>query len=173
MVLYVRHVNDVSLHADELHVQLIASALTGEFNGLRKGGSLEGQQEDSENTRLLKRARRQVEFVQKLRALTNGPVSIDAEHAISMEMNLSSDVLRRTLYMLGIPDDSVDGAQYRALDFVKNARNDIAHGSRKEKIEPGLFNAHRKKCEDFMNSLVRLVTEAAHDEWYKAGAVSA
>jgi hypothetical protein len=82
-------------------------------------------------------------------------------------MNLSADVLRRQLFMLGIPSDEIDRGQYSALEFVRRTRNDIAHGDRKERIVPGEFLAYTRKSEQFMSDLTRLLMEAARDEWYR------
>lgn len=112
------------------------------------------------------RARHQVAFVQRLQELSDGPISIAAEVAVSMEMNLGSDVLKKCLVALGISVDKVRRDQYAAIDFVKNVRNDIAHGGRKEKIPGGLFSAHLKKCEEFMNELARVLTKAVSEEWF-------
>ncbi|UUV35789.1 MAE_28990/MAE_18760 family HEPN-like nuclease [Amycolatopsis roodepoortensis] len=162
--LYVSAINSRSLQSDEVHPQLAASSLIAEFDALRLGNVPE---QESESGRLSRRARQQVEFIEKMRDAYRSPVNIDADAAVSMEMNFGSDVLRRTLYRLAIPDDKVDKSYYSSLEFVRNARNDIAHGSRKERIAAGLFEAHRKKCENFMNDLARLITSAVREEWFR------
>ncbi|MFE8954243.1 MAE_28990/MAE_18760 family HEPN-like nuclease [Streptomyces althioticus] len=162
--LYVSLVNSRQLPPDDLQPQLLAAALTGEFKALYSG-EFSPPEVDG---RLSRRVRGHVAFLERLRVLSAAPVEIAAEVAVSMEMNLSPDVLRRNLYMLGIPEDRVSRGQYTAIEFVKNTRNDIAHGSRTEVIPPGLFDAHRKKCEQFMGDLSRIITRAAAEEWFKA-----
>ncbi|MEY9967561.1 hypothetical protein ABIA33_005634 [Streptacidiphilus sp. MAP12-16] len=166
---YVNAINEKSLKANELQPQLMASALTAEFEAMRKNVSTDEEKE--EDGRLTRRAKNQVIFVQKLQEVSSAPVEIVAEIAASMEMNLGRDVLRRCLYMLAIPSSQVSGQQFNAIEFVKNARNDIAHGSRRESISPRMFESHRAKCEQFMNDLIRLVTSAVSNEWFKLGAV--
>lgn len=161
--LYIDAVNSQQLRAHELRPHLFASALVSEFDALRQGGN---EQESGEG-RLMRRANSQFKFVEKLRLLSNAVVTVDADHAVSMEMNFGADVLRRTLFMLGIPETEVDNSYYSSLEFVRRARNDIAHGSRRERVEPGLFEAHRSKCERFMNELVRLIGHAVQDEMYR------
>lgn len=175
--IYVNAVNERRLLADEAHPHLFASALIPEFDALRRGANPEqapNNEPDSEHGRLTKRALVQVEFVQKLRDMGEKPLSINVESAVSMEMNFGSDVLRRTLYRLGIPEEEVARTYYNSLEFVRKMRNDIAHGSRRERIPPGEFEAHQRKCEAFMGELVRLITMAIGSEWFrKQGSVTA
>ncbi|MER6178842.1 MAE_28990/MAE_18760 family HEPN-like nuclease [Streptosporangium sp. NPDC001681] len=167
--LYIRAINDQCISAKDIHPNLFACALVKEFDAVRLGA---GNDQETEDGRLMRRARHQVDFVQKMRSLSEQILSIDAEAVVSMEMNFGSDVLRRTLYRLGIPDGTVSKSHFTSLEFVRVARNDIAHGSRKERIEPGLFEAHRRKCEQFMDDLSRLITHAVDSEWYKADKIA-
>lgn len=166
---YVAAINAEALMIKELQPQLMASALTEEFEAIRKNVNSDGEKD--EDGRLTRRARNQVAFVEKMHVISDTPVTLVAEVAASMEMNLGRDVLRRCLYMLAIPTSQVSAPQYSAIEFVKNARNDIAHGSRKERISAGMFEAHRNKCEQFMKDLVRLITVAASSEWFRNGAI--
>src|SRR5271154_5414976 len=162
---YVTAVNRQTLSASELHPHLFASALIVEFEAVRRGvGDTE-----SEDDRLTRRARNQVHFVQRLRALNDEVCQIDVDSTVSMEMNFGRDVLRRTLYRLGIPEDSFDHAYYTALEFVRRTRNDIAHGNRRDRIAPAEFEANIRKCEDFMSALNRLITRAVSEEMFKLG----
>jgi hypothetical protein len=161
--LYVDAVNAQGLPANELRPHLFATALVPEFDALRLGGN----EQESNEGRLTRRANMQFRFVEKLRTLSVGEVAIDADHAVSMEMNFGADVLKRTLFMLGIPETEVDSSYFRSLEFVRRARNDIAHGARRERIDSSLFEAHRTKCEQFMNELARLISTAVRREWYR------
>ncbi|MFF0091391.1 MAE_28990/MAE_18760 family HEPN-like nuclease [Streptomyces canus] len=157
--LYVTVINSHQVKAAQLKPQLLAAALGVEFDALRKNRG-ENDNEDEEEGKLTRRARNHVSFLQRLQELTSGHLEIAADTAISMEMNLGRDVLRRCLYMLAIPMDEVSRAQYSSIEFVKNARNDIAHGSRKERISTDMFKAHTVKCEQFMKDLARIITSA-------------
>lgn len=167
--LYVRAINEQRITAKDLHPHLFACAVVKEFDAIRLGS---GNDQESEDGRLLRRAKHQVAFVQKMVGLADQILSIDVEAAVSMEMNFGSDVLKRTLYRLGIPDSAVRRSHFTSLEFVRIARNDIAHGSRKERIEPGLFDAHRRKCEQFMNDLSRMVALAVDREWFRANSAA-
>jgi hypothetical protein len=162
--IYVNSVNVQRIKAEDAHPNLFASALTSEFDAIRTGAA---SAQGSEDGRLMRRAKVQVDFVEKLRMLGSDVLAIDTDSAVSMEMNFGSDVLRRTLYRLGIPEDAVNRTYYSSLEFVRKMRNDIAHGSRKERIPPGEFEAHQRKCEDFMKELVRLITLAIRSGWYR------
>ena len=164
LALYVDSINSCNLPAKELQPELMMAALTNEFDGLRKASDINANEEDG---KLTARARRQIAFVRKLQELSIGPISIAAEVAVSMEMNLGRDVLKRALVSLGIPVERVTRDQYSSIEFVKTVRNDIAHGSRKERIPEGMFLAHLRKCEEFMGELARILTQAASEEWFR------
>lgn len=170
--LYVDAINARSLKAAELKAHLFASACATEFEALRTGASGAGEQDASEGA-LTRRAIRQVEFIQKIRMLNESAVRIDAQSATSMEMNFGTDVLRRTLYRLGIPESVVSRSYFSSLEFVRRTRNDIAHGSRKSRIDPRIFDLHRQKCEQFMSDLARLITSALSEEWFRPIALGA
>lgn len=168
--LYVEAINSRQLKASDAQPHLFVSALIPEFNALRHGS---GNEPESEDSRLTRRVTNQLKFVQKLRLLGDGPLIIDAEAAVSMEMNFGADVLRRMLFMLGIPETKVGNSYYTSLEFVRRQRNVIAHGGKWERIEPGLFEVHQGKCEQFMNDLARLLTLAVTNEWFRATATGA
>lgn len=167
--LYVTVINSHRATAAQLKPQLLAAALGAEFDALRKNKG-EHDDEDEEEGKLTRRARNHVSFLRRLQELSAGHLEINTDTAISMEMNLGRDVLRRCLYMLAIPMDEVSRAQYSSIEFVKNARNDIAHGSRKERISSGMFKAHTVKCEQFMKDLTRIITSATSRQLFLAGA---
>lgn len=164
LTLYVDHINQSGLRACDLHLELVAAALSGEFKSLRTGA--DGEEAAEGESTLLRRAKRQAALVKRLRECEASPISINPEHAISLEMNLGEAVLRKNLFVLAIPSDKISRDTYGALEFVRRNRNDIAHGSRKEKIEPGLFEAHWSKCWAYMDELVILVSTAAREKWY-------
>ncbi|MGW4292780.1 MAE_28990/MAE_18760 family HEPN-like nuclease [Micromonospora chersina] len=161
--LYVTAINARKMQSHELKPHLFASACTAEFEALR----LPSPDTESEDGKLTRRAKKQVEFVERIRTLHMSAVTIDPEAAISMEMNFGSDVLRRTLFRLGIPESEVSRSYFKSIEFVRNTRNDIAHGNRKERIPPGLFQAHQRTCEQFMQDLARLITTAVAREYFK------
>jgi HEPN superfamily protein len=165
--LYVRMVNEQRLPVDELHTNLLATSLADEFKILRSGASIGNQIEDEDDGTYLRRAKRHVNFVERVRSVSKGPLYVDPDHAVSMEMNLGADVLKKTMYMVGIPESSMDGSYFSSLEFVRRTRNDVGHGARTETIHPGLFEAHMTKCASFMNDLVRVVTAAVAEEWFR------
>jgi HEPN superfamily protein len=162
--IYVTTINKLRLRATDAHPHLFASALTREFDAIRGGLSAASEPEDG---RLMRRAKAQVAFVEQVRTLNEGELVVNAETAVSMEMNFGADVLRRTLYRLGIPETDVGRSYYRSLEFVRTMRNDIAHGSRRERIPAQQFEEHQRQCEEFMNELVRLVTSAIRSELFR------
>lgn len=169
LALYVSAVNLTEIDTKAAQAHLAAAALADEFERLRRNG-VAGQ--SSEDGPLTTRAKNQVAFLLKMRTLASRPLIIDEKHAVSTEANLGSDVLQRLLFRLAIPPGEITSSQYKALDFVKNARNDIAHGDRKVRLEPNKFRAHLAKSEQLMNDLSRLIGRAFREKWYLDGAVA-
>jgi len=161
--LYVEAVNDMALAAGELQTRLFAAALAREFKVLTAGA----QVNEDESSLLLRRAKRQVALIEKLLIGAREPIVIPVEDAISLEMNLGADVLKRNLYLLGIPESSLGGATYGTLEFIRRNRHDIAHGGRRERIEPRLFEAHWRRAEEYMSELIRLLSRALREGWYR------
>lgn len=161
---YVQTVNSCNLKAHEIHPNIFASALVAEFDAIRLGTTTDTE---GESGRLMRRAVNQTEFISKIRRLEKEACTVEVESAVSMEMNFGSDVFRRTLYRLGIPESEVGRAYYASLEFVRKMRNDIAHGSRRERIEPGEFEANQRQCERFMGDLAKLISRAIAAEWFR------
>lgn len=161
--LYVEAVNSRSLAMRNLRPELTAAALSNEFRALRGGE----QTADDSIGALTRRAERQVSFVKKILGGLDGSVNIDPDAAVSLEMNLGADVLRKNLKLVGIPHEEVEQGAFSAIEFIRRVRNDIAHGGRKERIEPGQFEAHSRRAEQFMNDLVRTMSRALGQRWYR------
>lgn len=161
--LYVGAINAQQMQSHQLKPHLFASACTAEFDALW----LPAQSTETEDSKLTRRAKKQVEFVERIRQLQTSVITIDADAAVSMEMNFGTDVFRRTLYRLGIPDTEVGNHYYSSLEFVRKTRNDIAHGNRKERISPKLFESHQRQSERFMEDLARLITTAVSQEHFR------
>jgi MAE_28990/MAE_18760-like HEPN len=161
---YLDAVNGQQLQATEAHPHLFATALTPEFDAIRRGSTSDVESDDG---RLMRRAKSQVGFVEKLREVNQDVLVIDVDSSISMEMNFGADVFRRTLYRLGIPETEVHKTYYASLEFIRRLRNDIAHGMRKERIPSGEFEAHQRKGQEFMNELTRLITTAVSSEMFR------
>jgi len=164
----VEAINDEGVQPSDLKPSLFAAACIAEFEALH----LPSPSIESEDGKLMRKARKQIEFVERIRNLHAAPVTIDVDKAVSMEMNFGRDVLRRTLFRLGIPDGEVSRGQLDSIEFVRNTRNDVAHGNRRERIIPGVFRAHQQKCEQFMNDLARLITTAVSQQYYRLPAVA-
>ncbi|MDE3203436.1 MAG: hypothetical protein KGQ66_04355 [Acidobacteriota bacterium] len=165
LTIYAEAINALAPVCSTVHPQLVAAAMRAQFRSLRAGihadeaADVEGQ--------LMRRAHNETAFVETTRTVLSSTLLVDPEIVTSTEGNLSPDLLRRLLYSFAIPPDQVHETSYRALDFVRRARHDIAHGVRTERIEPGLFDAHRLKSEALMQEVVRLVFLAFSDEWFR------
>lgn len=161
--LYVDAINARALPMTELQPSLMAAALTREFKSLQAGSSSD---DSGTEDKLLRKARKQVAFLERLRTLGASDGLTIPDEAVSMEMNIGADVLKRTIFLLGMPEHTFNAAQLSSVEFVKNARNDIAHGSRRDRISPRMFDSHRSQCERFMADLSRIISTATSEEWF-------
>ena len=166
--LYIDAINDSGVASGELRGELFSAIFAQEFRALRSGSATDSGGADDE--RLLRRVKRQVALIDRFRAASSGCVPLTPSEVVSLEMNLGSEVLKKNLYLLGIPLESFPASTYSALEFFRRTRNDVGHGGRRENIQPGLFEAHWRKCEQYMGDLVRLLTQAVREEWYRAAA---
>lgn len=172
LITYVRALNHLKLGSDSAQPHLVAAALVAEFNAMRSGQVTSEGREDGEEGRLMRRARREVRFVERLRDVSFEPLLLSERDIVSMESNLGRDVLQRSLFRVAIPPSEVPSNKYGALEFVKNARNDIAHGSRRQRLEPRDFSRQMDTTRELMEDLARLVRRAFRDQWYKSGSVT-
>lgn len=164
--LYLDAINSRSLPIGSLQPSLMAAALAKEFKALQAGSSTD---DEGTEDRLLRRARKQVAFLERLRGLNTATDLKVPEDAVSMEMNVGADIIKRTVFLLGMPEQTFDSRQLSSVEFVKNARNDIAHGSRRDRIPARMFDAHRVQCERFMADLSRTIARAVVEEWFSIG----
>lgn len=164
--LYVDEINSAALKASELKQSLVVAGMAKEFKAFRDGSDGVGM--NGGEGFLLRRARRQSAFVDKLRLAEREAVLINAEEAVSLEMNLGADVLRRNLFVLAVPEEELEHWVYGALEFFRKNRNDISHGVRTEKIPPSLFRDHYEKFERYMGGLGMLLYRAVREGWYRA-----
>jgi hypothetical protein len=156
LAVYLRGIAASNFTISELSPPLATSALLGEILALRNPLVAESLSEMPE--KLLRRAKKEVELVSKMRAMQNEQAAFNEDDVISLEMNIGSDVLKRTLYRLGIDLGEIEESHYKAIDFVKNQRNVVAHGGRTQVVHVRLYDQHLKKSDQFMNSLARVLS---------------
>jgi RiboL-PSP-HEPN len=163
---YVRALNNAAPNSSDARPELAAAALARSFRTLRVGDDashLKGSEP------FHRRAKRETTFVEEVRSRESGPLVLEEEAVVSLEMNLGADVLKRALYRLGIPTEKVENADYMALEFIRRKRNDVAHGAGGVQIHTSEFRAHREKGERLMRQLKSLVFRAYVERWYLSG----
>ncbi|MEO1060561.1 MAG: MAE_28990/MAE_18760 family HEPN-like nuclease [Actinomycetota bacterium] len=154
---YARAINSERALAEALAPEVAAAGLAPEFESLRAGSSPASTDPDE---RRLRQAERETHFVLRLRSLDTEPIELDIDRVVSLESNLSSDVLKRILYRVGISPTDLDRTLYRSLEFVRRTRHDVAHGVHTVAPARSEFEAHMLATDRLMDDLVRLVYSA-------------
>jgi hypothetical protein len=124
---YVSAINRMKLACSNASYALVAASLTNLFAALRNPGSkhpvfARSLPDDSK----LHLAAREREFVEKWDAIVNMRIELP-DTTVDVESNLSSTVLKKNLFKLGLDYPIVD-TQKPQLDKLLGIRNAIAHG---------------------------------------------
>lgn len=162
--IYASAINAEAIPSTEANRRLVASGLVVEIDALRSPAGGEAESGDGPKMR---RARREVDFVDKLFSLIESHVVLNVDEVVSLDMNLSADVLKRCLFRLGIDPERISSSQYAGLEFVRRMRNSVAHGGRTRPVPKAEFDAHVSKTNDLMEDLVRLVHQACKWGWFR------
>lgn len=165
--IYASAINAECLPLADAERRVVASGLIVEIDALRAPA---GGNSDSSEGAKLRRARRETDFVEKLFTLASGAVTLDVDQVVSLDMNLSADVLKRCLYRLGIDPTSVTDAKYASLEFIRRMRNSVAHGGRTRPVPQSEFDAHVLSTNELMEELLRLIHQACKWGWFRQAA---
>lgn len=124
---YVSAINSLKVRCEEASVPLVAATLTRALAALRNPSSkhpvFAGIAPDDSKLHLMARER---EFVEKLGELLGQHVEL-SDTVVDTESNLSSIVLKKNLYRLGLAFPVVDERKGE-IDMLLGMRNAIAHG---------------------------------------------
>jgi hypothetical protein len=132
---YVAEINAAGLKRREVVTALRAGSMTSVFRAYEnRDAKCEIFAKALPDDSALHRLARQIDLVGEFGAFESKDFELDPETIVQTESNLKPVVLRKILYALGLPWDSlrgVEGAIYRMV----NVRNDIGHGARKSGIK--------------------------------------
>lgn len=157
--IYVKAINDLKLKSCDVIEGIAAASLGDVFRALergdRKGRVFKGPLPEDQYLYTFCRRR---EFVAGLDGLLSRTVLVPAD-AVDTESNLSSRVLRRNLYKLGLPAEAFEGYE-PDLDELVHRRNNIAHGVQVNPVAADLYDRLRRSTFGFMDELALLVVGA-------------
>ena len=147
---YIKTINDQDILCSQANSHLISATLTSVFKALRDDNAkcdfFKGHAPDDTK---LHRFYRETQFIENSSSIFSRKVKIETT-SIDLESNLSPVVVKKNLYKLGLPhelDKEIEGH----LTKLKNIRNKIAHGERKEGVEA-------KEYEGFETSVMRTIS---------------
>lgn len=147
---YIETINDQNIPCSKANTHLISATLTNVFKALREDNAkCDFLRKDAPNDHKLHRFFRENQFIENSSDIFSRKVEIKATY-IDLESNLSPIVVKKNLYKLGLPyslDHEVEGHLLR----LKNIRNKIAHGERKEGVDA-------LEYQGFENSVIRTIT---------------
>jgi hypothetical protein len=104
---------------------------------------------------------RQREFITELPRLLARTLAVP-DTAVNTEDNLSSHVVKRNLYRLGLPEDLLSG-YHAELDELVKRRNDIAHGADSDPVKELDYERLRKAVFQAMDELALSVVSAVEN----------
>lgn len=167
--LYVSAVNGEGLSCREANPAIAAASLNDIFAKLRDGtGKAEVFRNSLPDDSKLHRFAREREFVERTADMLSTPVSIP-DQIVNTESNLKPAVLRKNLFMLGLPFD-----QFKALepdiDKLLALRNGIAHGSTRGGVDAALYESLKQCAFSVMSGITSGVTRAFDEKWFLANA---
>ncbi|KQQ76284.1 MAE_28990/MAE_18760 family HEPN-like nuclease [Acinetobacter sp. Leaf130] len=147
---YVKTINDQNIPCSIANTHLISATLTSVFKALRDDNAkCDFFRSDAPDDNKLHRFFRETQFIENSSNILSRIVTIEMT-SIDLESNLSPVVVKKNLYKLGLPyqlDKEVEGHLLK----LKNIRNKIAHGERKDGVSA-------KDYEGFESSVMRTIT---------------
>lgn len=162
-------VNSVSILCSEAITPLVAASLNSVFLALRdvnrKDPVFSRDLPDDRDLHLLWRERT---FIENYREVVSGMVDIP-DKVVDTKSNLNSTVLKRNLYLLGLPHPNIE-AHESTINELLGRRNAIAHGDRITYPTPENVRRYQDSAFEVMRFVQSEVYEALRAETYRARA---
>jgi hypothetical protein len=163
---YVDAINGCGILCGEANHAIAAASLSEAFKALRDPSSKSDLfRNELPDDSKLHRLTRDREFVERTHEFWNRPVCIP-DDAIDVESNLKPAVLRKNIYLLGLPTERFAGVE-RDINNLLRIRNQIAHGASKEGIQEQAYERFRKITFGLMDILKRELTKALQEQSYR------
>ena len=152
LTIYIRAVNRVGLEAAELAEELAASALAKAFDDLESARKSKIFQRPLPSDETIHRLARRADFVAEFPGLLARKPAEVPEDVIDVESNLKPVVLRKNLFRIGLAPGLFE-AHDGAINQLLNRRNNVAHGTQRDGIKQGDFEALQRAVFDIMDAL--------------------
>lgn len=162
---YVKTINDQQIPCSKANTHLISATLTSVFKALRDDNAkCDYFRSDAPDDSKLHRFFRETQFIENSSNILSQIVCIETT-SIDLESNLSPVVVKKNLYKLGLPyqlDREVEGHLLK----LKNIRNKIAHGERKDGVSTTDYESFETAVLRTISSTMANLTLACNNKLY-------
>lgn len=163
---YVSAINSFGLKCDEASIPIVAAALTKVFDALRD----ENKKHDLFRSSLkndidVHRMARQQEFVARYESDVSNTVVSISDGVVDAKSNLNSVVLKRNLFMLGLPYPFLDKHR-SSIDKLLHVRNSIAHGDTLADPKPEDLASYLETTRSVMSEVQGLILSSLTEKQY-------
>lgn len=162
---YIKTINDQNIPCSKANTHLISATLTNVFKALRDDNAkCDFFRTDAPDDTKLHRFFRENQFIENSSNILSRIVNIEST-SIDLESNLSPVVVKKNLYKLGLPyqlDKEVEGH----LIKLKNIRNKIAHGERKDGVIAREYEGFETSVMKIISSTMRDLTQACNEQLF-------
>ena len=163
---YLSAINSFGLKCNEVSVPLVAAALTKVFDALRDDNKKHDLFRDKLNTDLdVHRMARQQKFVAKYEEEVSQTVVSISDNVVDAKSNMNSVMLKRNLFMLGLPFPFIDQHKF-AIDRLVHVRNAIAHGDSLMDPKPDALASYLETARAIMSEIQWLILSALDEKQY-------
>jgi hypothetical protein len=162
---YVQILNRSGVRCRDANYALAAATLALAFHGLRdtqKKNPFYGRQLPDDP--VLHRYAREREFMERMDDFTASVLRIPDE-VVDTESNLKPNVLKATLYKLGLDPSQFEDI-YSDVGQLVGLRNNIAHGATKKGIDQKLYDVYERAAFRVMTKVAEDIMEALKNSSY-------
>lgn len=164
---YQRAVNAEKIKFREASIPVGAASAGDIFAALRNDQSKHDLfRRDLPDDTILHRVARQQRFVEEYEGKIGDTVVAIPDSVVNTESSLSAAVLKRNLFILGLPADCAD--KYASeINQMMHIRHAIAHGDRLRDPKPELVQAQREAVAGIMSALRDAIVTAVAGKAYR------
>ena len=168
LMAYAASVNALRLTCQDASIPLVALTLSNVFAALRDINSKHPEFSRLAEDRELHLLARERSFIENFERITSQRVEIP-DHAVDTKSNLSSIVLKRNLYQLGLQYPIV-AKHGGTIDRLLEVRNAIAHGDKLKTPKPRDIADYLATTFDVMKFVQEEIFAALQDKVYQRDA---
>ena len=167
--IYLDAINSQKIKRKKLNTHLLASSMYDEFRAYddpkRKPRHYRElfRRKPEEDTNLIHLAKR-IDFLENIDQFLDEEAVIP-ENVVHAENNLNSTVLRKLLYSVGLPYDSLRAYDGNVEELV-NRRNQIAHGHHKRGVSEATYHKIEHSIFHLLDEIIKLIYTSLHERKY-------